>query len=66
MASTAGSGSAVAVDEWERPLSALLREHTAEVHTNLENSDGAKHLTSGKLDETEYVRYLMMLYQVYE
>lgn len=56
----------VSPTDWTRPLSELLRQHTADAHVTVESSDGAKWLTSGELDETEYVRFLMMLYQVYE
>lgn len=49
-----------------QPVATLLRLGTAEAHERAENSQGAGWLTRGELDKSEYVRFLMMLYHVYE
>jgi len=48
------------------PLSSLLRDGTAQAHEIAEKSEGAKLLVSGELDKMEYIRYLMMLWHVYD
>jgi len=52
--------------DYSRPLAALMRDSTMEVHDVVANSEGAKMLNSGRLPKQEYVRYLMMLWHVYE
>ena len=49
-----------------QPVATLLRLGTAEAHERAENSQGAGWLTRGELDKLEYVRFLMMLYHIYE
>ncbi|KAG6885056.1 hypothetical protein C0993_006284 [Termitomyces sp. T159_Od127] len=48
------------------PLATLLREGTRKAHETVENSPGAIALLSGQLPKEEYVRYLMMLWHVYD
>ncbi|KAG6855754.1 hypothetical protein H0H87_011270 [Tephrocybe sp. NHM501043] len=48
------------------PLATLLREGTRKAHETVENSPGALALLSGRLPKEEYIRYLMMLWHVYE
>ncbi|CAK9783122.1 heme oxygenase-like protein [Cutaneotrichosporon oleaginosum] len=72
--SGAGDGVSGSVDDWplpddldfERPVSELLRKGTQRAHTNAENSDGATALTAGKLEMREYVRWLGLLWRVYD
>jgi heme oxygenase (biliverdin-producing, ferredoxin) len=47
-------------------IATLLRIGTAAAHDKAEHSEGAGWLVRGELDEEEYVRFLMMLYHVYE
>lgn len=49
-----------------RPISTLLREGTSKAHKAAEVSPGAGWLARGELDRDEYVRYLMMLWHIYE
>ncbi|TFK40749.1 hypothetical protein BDQ12DRAFT_679958 [Crucibulum laeve] len=49
-----------------QPLATLLRESTHEAHETVENSPSAKLLLSGGLAQDEYIRYLMMLWHVYD
>ena len=49
-----------------KPLAALVREGTREIHDSVSASEGAKLLLSGGLSREEYARYLMMLWHVYE
>jgi Heme oxygenase len=49
-----------------QPLAALLRESTQNIHGTAESSPGAIALLSGRLRKEEYVRYLMMLWYIYE
>ena len=44
----------------------LLRSGTSAAHQTAENSAGAGWLTRGELDKDEYVRFLIMLWVVYE
>ncbi|BEI81080.1 hypothetical protein CcaverHIS002_0202400 [Cutaneotrichosporon cavernicola] len=72
--SGAGDGVNGSVDDWplpedldmSRPVSELLRKGTQRAHTNAENSDGATALTAGKLEMREYVRWLGILWRVYD
>jgi heme oxygenase len=52
--------------DWTKPLATLLRESTYDAHETVARSPGATTLLSGKLAHDEYVRYLMMLWHVYE
>jgi len=52
--------------DYSKPLATLLRESTVETHAQLEVSLGAKRLASGQLSREEYIRYLMMLWHVYD
>lgn len=52
--------------DWSQPISTLLKAGTATAHEKAEHSEGAGWLTRGELDREEYVRFLMMLYHVYE
>lgn len=49
-----------------QPIAVLLREGTHAAHERAEHSRGAQWLTRGELDQEEYVRFLMMLWHVYE
>lgn len=51
---------------FSQSIATLLREGTAEAHERAEHSQGAGWLTRGELDRDEYVRFLMMLYHVYD
>jgi heme oxygenase (biliverdin-producing, ferredoxin) len=46
------------------PLANLLRTGTATAHADAEK--GARWLARGELDKDEYIRFLMMLWHVYE
>ncbi|THH29474.1 hypothetical protein EUX98_g4719 [Antrodiella citrinella] len=48
------------------PLATLLRLSTASAHDAASNSQGAGWLTRGELDREEYIRFLMMLYHIYD
>ncbi|KAF9013319.1 hypothetical protein BDQ17DRAFT_1343204 [Cyathus striatus] len=52
--------------DYTQPLALLLRESTREAHTTVEHSPGAGLLLGGSLAKDEYVRYLMMLWHVYD
>jgi heme oxygenase (biliverdin-producing, ferredoxin) len=52
--------------DFSLPLATLLRTGTASAHEGAENTQGAGLLTRGELDKEEYVRFLMMLWHVYE
>jgi heme oxygenase len=57
---------ASAETDLQQPLSALLRAGTKAAHERAEKSTGAAWLLRGELDREEYVRFLMMLWHVYE
>lgn len=48
------------------PISTLLRIGTRRAHVEAENSDGAAGLIKGELELREYVRWLVILWRVYE
>ncbi|KAI0917454.1 hypothetical protein AcW1_007351 [Taiwanofungus camphoratus] len=48
------------------PMATLLRLGTAAAHEDIEVSQGAGWLARGELDREEYVRFLMMLWHVYD
>ncbi|KAI0688705.1 heme oxygenase [Cytidiella melzeri] len=52
--------------DFSKDVATLLRTGTAAAHDKAENSEGAGWLVRGELDREEYVRFLMMLYHVYE
>ena len=52
--------------DYAQPLAALLKQATMDAHERVEHSPGAGWLARGELDRSEYVRFLMMLYHVYE
>lgn len=62
------------VDEWplpedldfSRPVSELLRKGTQRAHVAAEHSDGAVALTNGQLELQEYIRWLAVVWRVYE
>jgi heme oxygenase len=62
------------VDEWplpedldfSRPVSELLRKGTSRAHATAEHSDGAVALTNGQLELQEYIRWLAVIWRVYE
>ncbi|KAI0354868.1 heme oxygenase-like protein [Trametes cingulata] len=56
---------ATAVD-LSQPVANILRQGTAEAHERAEHSQGAKWLARGELDKEEYVRFLMMLWHIYD
>lgn len=51
--------------DFTAPLSVLLHQTSVTVHDANERGTERGWLTSGRLDKEEYVRYLMMLYNVY-
>ncbi|KAI0826854.1 hypothetical protein BC628DRAFT_1372184 [Trametes gibbosa] len=61
----AGKSSTTGVD-LSLPIADILRKGTAEAHERAEHSQGAKWLARGELDKEEYVRFLMMVYHVYD
>lgn len=52
--------------DYSAPTAELLREGTKRAHAKAENSDGAVALTQGQLELQEYVRWLAILWRVYE
>lgn len=54
------------VYDLSQPLATLLREGTKQAHTEAETSQGARLLLGGQLPKDEYVRFLMMLWYVYD
>ena len=52
--------------DYSQDIATLLRLGTAAAHDKAEHSEGAGWLVRGELDKEEYVRFLMMLYHVYE
>ncbi|PFH53415.1 hypothetical protein AMATHDRAFT_93186, partial [Amanita thiersii Skay4041] len=51
--------------DYSQPLITLLRFETQHAHDSAANSRGAQLLLSGQLPKAEYVRYLMMLWHIY-
>jgi heme oxygenase len=49
-----------------QPISSLLAESIGHVHKAAQASPGLGWLIRGELDKDEYVRYLMMLWHIYE
>ncbi|KAF5382466.1 hypothetical protein D9615_002733 [Tricholomella constricta] len=52
--------------DFSLPLATLLREATHEAHELVAKSPGATTMLSGRLRREEYVRYLMMLWHIYD
>ncbi|KAI0086982.1 hypothetical protein BDY19DRAFT_893746 [Irpex rosettiformis] len=52
--------------DFSQDIATLLRIGTAAAHDKAEHSEGAGWLVRGELDKEEYVRFLMMLYHVYD
>lgn len=50
----------------ELPISTLLREGTKRAHVQAENSAGAEALVKGELPLEEYIKWLAVLWRVYE
>ena len=50
----------------ELPISTLLREGTKRAHLQAENSAGAEALVRGQLPLEEYIKWLAVLWRVYE
>lgn len=48
------------------PISTLLREGTKRAHVQAENSAGAEALVKGELPVEEYIKWLAVLWRVYE
>jgi hypothetical protein len=48
------------------PISTLLREGTKRAHVQAENSAGAEALVKGELPLEEYIKWLAVLWRVYE
>ena len=56
----------MATIDLSQPLATLLRNSTHEEHELVAKSPGATAMLSGQLSIEEYVRYLMMLWHIYE
>lgn len=52
--------------DYSSPLASLLKQATTDAHERVEHSPGAGWLARGELDKDEYIRFLMMLYHVYQ
>ncbi|EGN98509.1 hypothetical protein SERLA73DRAFT_139003, partial [Serpula lacrymans var. lacrymans S7.3] len=52
--------------DFSLPVSTLLRTGTAVAHQAAENSQGGVWLTRGELDREEYIRFLVMLWHIYD
>lgn len=52
--------------DYSQPLGTLLKLATSVAHDQAQHSQGAGWLTRAELDKEEYVRFLMMLYHIYE
>ncbi|KAI0632322.1 hypothetical protein C8Q77DRAFT_1125052 [Trametes polyzona] len=62
----ASGKSSASVIDLSQPVANILRQGTAAAHERAEHSQGAKWLARGELDKEEYVRFLMMLYHIYD
>ncbi|TFK52511.1 heme oxygenase [Heliocybe sulcata] len=56
----------MATADYSQPVSDLLRTGTHDAHVSLEHSKGAGWLVRGELDRDEYVRFLIILWHVYD
>lgn len=52
--------------DFSLPLATLLHESTHEAHELVAKSPGAIVMLSGRLERGKYIRYLMMLWYIYE
>jgi hypothetical protein len=52
--------------DFDLPISTLLREGTKRAHVQAENSAGAEALVKGELPLEEYIKWLAVLWRVYE
>jgi hypothetical protein len=52
--------------DFDLPISTLLREGTKRAHVQAENSAGAEALVKGELELEEYIKWLAVLWRVYE
>ena len=52
--------------EWNEEIASLLRSGTSRAHMKAEHSAGAAALVKGELDLQEYIRWLAILWRVYE
>ncbi|CDO77145.1 hypothetical protein BN946_scf184657.g20 [Trametes cinnabarina] len=57
---------AMSAIDLSQPVANILRQGTAAAHERAEHSQGAKWLARGELDKEEYVRFLMMLWHIYD
>ncbi|KAJ7673552.1 hypothetical protein B0H17DRAFT_1208371 [Mycena rosella] len=55
----------MSVIDLSQPLSDLVREGTKQAHEEVEVSPAAAAMLRGELDKEEYVRFLMMLWHIY-
>ncbi|KAJ7213844.1 hypothetical protein GGX14DRAFT_444245 [Mycena pura] len=55
-----------AVVDLSQPLSDVLREGTKKAHEEVEVSPAASAMLKGELDKEEYIRFLMMLWHIYD
>jgi len=55
----------MSVVDLSQPLSDVLREGTKKAHEEVEVSPAASAMLRGELDKEEYVRFLMMLWHIY-
>ncbi|KAJ6504580.1 hypothetical protein C8R47DRAFT_1102804 [Mycena vitilis] len=55
----------MSVVDLSQPLSDVLKEGTKKVHEEIEVSPAAEAMLRGELDKEEYVRFLMMLWHIY-
>jgi len=56
----------LAILDFTKPMSELLKEGTEALHTAIGNLEGAKLLTGGELSSREYTRLLFMLWHIYD
>jgi heme oxygenase len=52
--------------DFANPVSVLLREGTKRAHVQAEHSAGAAALLGGRLELEDYVRWMAVLWRVYE
>ena len=52
--------------DFSQPLAALIRAGTHEIHETISNSPAVATLLSGQLSRDDYIRYLMMLWHIYQ
>ncbi|KAJ7625285.1 hypothetical protein DFH06DRAFT_1104027 [Mycena polygramma] len=55
----------MSVVDLSQPLSDVLKEGTKKVHEEIEVSPAAEAMLRGELDKEEYIRFLMMLWHIY-